>query len=85
MVVVVLNMVKCLPFSNNWTIMPIEKFCVSFMQEDVFLASTVANVSTDVLGMYIFNLDFGIYHPLIRCIKSYHPSLLHFVYHSTYN
>lgn len=53
MTVIVLNLTKCLPFERNWTILPIEQFCVSFMQEDVFLASTVANVLTDVLGVYI--------------------------------
>ncbi|RPB26657.1 hypothetical protein L211DRAFT_834991 [Terfezia boudieri ATCC MYA-4762] len=47
--VIVLNMTKCLPFERNWTILPTEQFCVSFMQKDVFLASTVANVLTDVL------------------------------------
>ncbi|KAI5799124.1 hypothetical protein DFH27DRAFT_84927 [Peziza echinospora] len=65
-VVIILNMTRCLPMKNNWTIMPIEDFCVSFMQKDVFLFSTVANVVTDLIVMI---LPFFVLHALPRPIK----------------
>ncbi|KAF8469489.1 hypothetical protein BDZ91DRAFT_792289 [Kalaharituber pfeilii] len=64
-VVVILNLTRCLPIERNWTLAPIQEFCVSFMQKDVFLTSTIANLATDILVMVLpFFILYTIPHPI---------------------
>ncbi|KAF8416833.1 hypothetical protein EV426DRAFT_646140 [Tirmania nivea] len=78
--VIVLNMTKCLPFERNWKILPTEQFCVSFMQEDVFLTSTIANVLTDVLVMALpFFILYTVPHQINKASERFAMAIVFFL------